>query len=134
GVLDPAVHMRAAGLAGIALDRRRRVDYLQLVAVLRHLHIVARDHGDDGEGRPCGLPALGAAAGVVVGHIALDGDLDRPVRAFADKGAAGETAGPLLYAAINRWMDMSSHGLVLLVFEVSPIRTRQPNGSTCPDA
>jgi hypothetical protein len=53
---------------------------------------------------------------VVVGHIALDGDLDRPVAAFADKGAAGETAGPLLYAAIDRWVDMNSHGLVLLVF------------------
>jgi hypothetical protein len=53
---------------------------------------------------------------VVVGHIALDGDLDRLVRALADKGSAGETAGPLLYAAIDRWMDMNSHGLVLLVF------------------
>jgi hypothetical protein len=51
-----------------------------------------------------------------MGNIARDGDLDRPVRALADKGSAGETAGPLLYAAIDRWMDMSSHGLVLLVF------------------
>src|SRR5436309_9698822 len=116
GVLDPAIHMRTAGLAGMALDRRRRVDNLQLVAVLDHFHIVARDHGDDGEDRPCGLPALGAAAGVVVGNIALDGDLDRPVRAFADQGSTGKIAGPLLYTAIDRWMDMNSHGLVLLVF------------------
>ena len=93
----------------MALDRRRLVDDLQLVAVLDHLDIVARNHGDDGESRAGGLPAFGAAAGVVVGHIALDGDLDRLVRAFADKGAAGETAGALLYAAINRRMDMSSH-------------------------
>src|SRR4030095_12271543 len=108
-VLDPAVHMRPAGLAGMALDRRRRVDNLQLVAVLEHFHIVARDHGDDGEGRARGRPALCAAGGGVVGNVALDGDLDRLVRALADKGSAGETAGPLLYAAINRWMDMSSH-------------------------
>src|SRR5512134_2141314 len=111
GVLDPAVHMRTAGLAGVPLDRRRRVDNLQLVAILEHFHIVARDHGDDGEGCPCGLPALGAAAGVVVGHIALDGDLDRLVRALADEGAAGKTARPLLYAAVDRWVDMNSHGL-----------------------
>ena len=108
--------MRTAGFAGMALDRRRRVDNLQLVAVLDHFHSITRDHGDDGEGRSCGLPALGATAGVVVGHIARDGDLDRPVRAFAEKGAAGETAGPLLYAAIDRWVDMNSHGLVLIVF------------------
>src|SRR5437879_11266069 len=30
-VLDAAVHMRAADLAGVALDRRRRIDDLQLV-------------------------------------------------------------------------------------------------------
>src|SRR5207248_5993817 len=118
GVLDPAVHMRTAGLAGIALDRRRRVDNLQLVAVLGYFHIVARDDGDDGEGRPRGLPAFGAAAGVVVGHIALDGDLDRPVRALADKGAAGVTARPLRYAATERRVIMKSIESILLVVSV----------------
>ena len=95
-VLDAAIHMRAAGLAGVPLDRRRRIDDLQLVAVLEHLDVVARHHGDHREGRAFGLPAFGAAAGVVVGDIALDADLDRLVLAFADQGSAGKVARALL--------------------------------------
>src|SRR5262249_44147246 len=41
----------------------------------------------------------------------LDGDLDRPVRALADKGATGKTARAFFYAAIDRWVDMNSHSL-----------------------
>src|SRR5216683_2749041 len=111
-VLDAAVHMRAADLAGMPLDRRRRVDDVQLVAVLEHGHAVAWHDGDHREGRPFGLPAFGAAAGVVVGDIALDADLDRlAVLAFADQGSAGKAARALLDAAVNRWMEMNSHGL-----------------------
>ena len=110
-VLDAAVHMRAASLAGVTLDRRRGVDDLELVAVFEHGDVVAGDHGDDRKGGALGLPAFGAAAGVVVGDIALDADLDRPVLAFADQRAAGKAAGAFFDAAINRWVDMNSHGL-----------------------
>src|SRR5262245_22822228 len=59
-VLDPAIHVHAAAGAGIALDRRARVDDLQLVGALCDLHLVFPDHGDDGERRARRLPALGA--------------------------------------------------------------------------
>jgi hypothetical protein len=74
---------------------------LQLVAVFEHRHIFARHNGDHREDRPFRLPALGASAGMVVGDIAFDTDLDRPVLAFADQGATGEAAGALLYAVVN---------------------------------
>src|ERR1700730_12575428 len=130
-VLDAAVHMRAATLAGVPLNRRRGIDDVKLVAIFEHRHIVARNDGDDGKGRPVGLPAFGAAAGVIVGDVALDADLDRLVRAFADQGAAGKTARALLYTAVNRWVDMNSHGPIVLVFDVFDFRTRQPNESIC---
>src|SRR6185437_5452554 len=117
-VLDAAVHMRAAGLAGIALDRRRAIDDLQLVAVFQNAHAVARDHGHDREGRAFRFPALAAAAGMIVSDIPLDGDLDRLVLAFADQRAAGEAAGALLDSVVNRWMDHNSHGPLLLGFDV----------------
>jgi hypothetical protein len=48
---------------------------------------------------------------MVVGDIALDADLDRPVLAFADKRTAGKAAGAFFDTAVNRWVDMNSHGL-----------------------
>src|ERR1700716_2991037 len=115
-VLDAAIHMRAAHLAGISLDRRRAIDDLQLVAVFEHRHIFARHNGDHREGRAVGLPAFGAAAGMVVGDVALDADLDRPVLAFADQRSAGKAARTLLYTAVNGWVDMNSHRPILLVW------------------
>jgi hypothetical protein len=50
-----------------------------------------------------------------MGNIALDADLDRLVLAFADKRSAGKAARALLYAIINRWVDMNGHWLILLV-------------------
>ena len=69
GVLDPPVHVDAAALAGIALDGGARIDDGEFVAVLRHRQVGARHHGDDGEDRAGRLPALGAAAGMVVGDL-----------------------------------------------------------------
>src|SRR5262245_40374893 len=114
-VLDAAVHMRAAGLAGVALDHRGPVDDLEFVAVFEHGHVLPRHDGDDGEVRTLGLPAFGAAASVVVGDIALDPDLDRFVLAFADQGATGKAARASLHAAINHGVDVSRHGSILLV-------------------
>src|SRR6478752_2986115 len=117
-VLDAAVHMRAADFTGVSLDCRRRVDDLKLVAVLKHFHIVSRHHSDDRERRSFRLPAFGAATRVVVCDVTGDGDLHGFVLAFADKGPAGEIARALLHAAIDRWVDMNSHGPILLVFDV----------------
>lgn len=64
--------MRAAETAGVALNRGVCVDDGELVAVGSHLHGVFGDDSDDGEERARGFPALGAAAGVVVGNIALE--------------------------------------------------------------
>src|SRR5258708_4591531 len=118
-VLDAAVHMGTANLASMPLDRRRRVDHAQLIAVLKNGHVVARDDRDHRKGCSFGFPALGATAGVIVGDIALDADLDRLVRALADEGSAGKVAGALLYSAVNRWVDMNSHGSFLLLFDAS---------------
>src|ERR1700744_1126640 len=108
-VLDAAVHMRAANLAGVTLNGLRGIDDVKLVAVLENGHVISRNHRDHREGRTVGLPALGAAAGVVVGDVALDADLDRLVLAFADKRTAGKGAGALLDTIINRWMDVNGH-------------------------
>jgi hypothetical protein len=52
---------------------------------------------------------------MVVDDIALDADLHRVVRAFADQRAAGKAAGALLDAVVNRWVELDSHGSILLV-------------------
>src|ERR1700694_6188592 len=122
-VLDAPVHMGAADLAGVPLDCRRGVDDLKLVAVLKHAHAVAWHHRDHREDRPFRFPAFGAAAGMVVGDIALDADLDRlAVLAFADQGSSGKAARNLLDAAVDRWMEMNSHRPILLVFGAFDLR------------
>src|SRR5258708_31805429 len=95
-VLDAAVHMGTATLAGVPLDRRRRVDHAQLVAVLKNGHVVARDNRDHRKGCSFGFPALGATAGVIVGDIALDADLDRLLPALPAHASARQVAGGLL--------------------------------------
>ena len=71
-LLDAAEHVRAAGAAGVALNCGVCVDDVELVAVGGHLHGVFGDDSDDGEERARGFPAFGAAAGVVVGDVALE--------------------------------------------------------------
>src|SRR6185295_10411098 len=108
-VLDAAVHMGTAHLAGVALDGRRGIYDLQLVAVFRHFHVVARHNGDHRKSCALWLPAFGAAAGMVMSDVAGDGNLDRLVLALADQGASGEAARALLHSVVNRWVDMNSH-------------------------
>src|SRR6516165_8539339 len=118
-VLNAPIHVRAAALASVALDHGRRIDDRQLVAVFEDRKVVAGNDSDHREHRSLRFPALGAAAGMIVGDIALDADLDRPILAFADECAAGKAAGALLHSTINRWVDMSSHRPILLMFDVS---------------
>ncbi|MGY2937764.1 hypothetical protein ACVWZ6_007366 [Bradyrhizobium sp. GM6.1] len=46
--------------------------------------------------------------------VALDGDLDLMVLAFACERAAGEAAAALFDAVIDRGMECNSHGSILL--------------------
>src|SRR5882724_8949987 len=127
-VLDAAEHMRTASLAGMPLYSCRCIDHLKLVAVFQNADVFARYDRYHSKDRPLRLPAFGAAAGVVVGDVTLDADLDRPILAFADQGSAGETARALPYSVVNRWVDMNCHGPILL-FDVFEFRTRRLNGS-----
>ena len=72
---DRAVHMHAAFRAGMTLDEGSRIDDRDLAAVFDDLDIVCR-RGDDREDGTFGLPALDAAARVVMGDVAFDADLD----------------------------------------------------------
>src|SRR5262249_60533734 len=98
----------------IALDHRGCIDALEFVTVFEHGHVLPRDDGDNGESGALGLPALGTAASVVMGDIALDSDLDRSVLAFAHQGSAGKAARAPFDAVVNRRVDLNSHGSILL--------------------
>lgn len=105
GVFNPAIHMNAARLAGVALDHRVRVHDREFVPVRQHLHIVARDGGHHRQDRSCRLPALGAAADMVVGDLSLYRDRYRCVCAFAHQRAAGKIRCAGLHALIDRWVN-----------------------------
>jgi hypothetical protein len=85
-VFYAAVHVNAAPGAGVALDRRRLVDDLKLVSVRDNLDLVTADDGDLAEDRALGLPALGAAADVIVRCLRSDPDL---VSTAAENPATG---------------------------------------------
>jgi hypothetical protein len=90
----------------MALDRRRGIDDLKLVGIGGDLEIVARHHRDHRKQRALRLPALGAAADMIVGGIAFDPDLDRIAGAFAMKRPAGEISITGLDAVIDGRMDL----------------------------
>src|SRR5215468_6676097 len=104
-VLDAPKHMDAASGASVALNCCRRVDNLKLIAVSRNADLVARNDGDNGELRTGGLPALRAAAGVIMGRLRSYRNGNRTLTAFALERAALEVLGAGLDAAIHRRMD-----------------------------
>ena len=57
--LDRAVHVDAAARAGMAQDQRRRVDHLQLVAVLGDGDVAGAGNGNDREDRAVRLLVSG---------------------------------------------------------------------------
>src|SRR3977135_1914775 len=87
-VLDPAVHVHAALLAGMPVDGRLGVHDRELVAVRLDAQVVAPHDGDLREQRPFGLPAFGAAAHVIVRALPLDRYLDLALRAIAGQRPA----------------------------------------------
>src|SRR6185312_3285220 len=100
-VLDTSVQMDTAAGAGVALDRCARVDDLELLLIGGDFHIVTARHRDLREDNSLRLPALGAAADVVVCDIPLDADGHRRGGAFAGERAAGEIGRAGLDAAID---------------------------------
>lgn len=74
--LDAAEQVHAALLARVALDGGVLVDDGQLVAVGDDGDLVARQYADEREDGAAGLPALGAAAEVVVEDVGAELDAD----------------------------------------------------------
>src|ERR1043166_4734303 len=108
-LLDRSVHVRAARGAGVALDQRRFVDDGEPIAPRQHLDLVAGHDGDHREDRPRWLPALGAAAHVVVRDVRANRDLDWRRRTATRQRAAGELAIAGLEPGIDRRMDVDRH-------------------------
>src|SRR5256885_15725993 len=103
--LDAAVHVNAASGTGVALNRRARVDDLELLAVGRDGELVPRHHRDHREERALGLPALGAAARMIERHVRPAADRDRRLGALARQGTAGEIGVTFLYAVVHGGMN-----------------------------
>jgi hypothetical protein len=89
-ILDAAVHMYAAGSAGVALNGRIGVHDLEPFGILGDAQLIARHDGDLGEQRTCGFPALGASTHVIVGALRRYAHLDGIARALAHERPARE--------------------------------------------
>jgi hypothetical protein len=107
--LDAAVQMHAAVPARVALDRGRGVDNVQFVRVGGDGERGGGEDADDGEQGAGGLPALGAAAGVVVGDVAGEGDLDFVAGAVAVEFSPGEVGRAFGDAVVDEGVD-GRHG------------------------
>src|SRR5262249_49524459 len=72
GIVDSSVHVHAASLACVALDRSVRVDDRKLVPVGGDLDVFPRGDRDLRKESAARLPTFGAAADVVVGALTRD--------------------------------------------------------------
>src|SRR5439155_26656728 len=104
-VLDASIHVHAATRARVTLDGGAWVHDFQLVRVCSHTELVARRYRNLREQRAGGLPALRAAANVIVGGLGLDRYGNFPVGTFAVQRAACEIWSRRLDATIDRRMD-----------------------------
>ena len=100
-LFDAAVHVHAAVFAGVALDHGGLVDDLEFVLARANRQFVYRDDCDDAEQRTVGLPALGAAAGVVELDVRVERYFHGAAGAFAVQFAAGEVGVAFLEAGVD---------------------------------
>src|SRR5437879_8826760 len=107
-VLYPSIHVHAALLAGMPVDGSLGVHDRELVAVRLDAQVVAPHDGDLREQRPFGIPALGAAAHVIVRALPLDRYLDPVLRAVAIKRPACEILCRGLQSAVDRWVYLDT--------------------------
>jgi hypothetical protein len=99
----------------VALDGGAGIDDVQFLFVGGDREVVAADNRDHRKLRTRRLPALGAATGVVVRHVALDGDGDRIGGAVAGERAALEFLGAGFETLVDRWMQLDGHDHSLVV-------------------
>ena len=104
-VLDPAIHVNAAVPAGVSLDRRGRIHGREFMPVRGHADVLPRHDRDLREHRALGLPALRAAADVIVRALPLDRHLDGVLIALAHKGPAREILRPGFHTLIHGRVD-----------------------------
>jgi hypothetical protein len=78
-----------------------RIDDLELVAIRGDGEILARHDGDHGESRACRLPALRAAANVIMRGVASDADRYGVGVALTFERSAGEIRLPLFDTVID---------------------------------
>lgn len=90
GVLDPAIHMRAAACAGMSLDWSGFIHDLQLFSMCCDLNLIPANHSHLAEYRSVRLPAFGATTHVVMSRLRADFDLDLITGAFAVQRSSGE--------------------------------------------
>ena len=102
--------------AGMSLNSGALVNDVELVLVGSHLELVLGDNTNDGEEGALGLPALGAAAGVVVGNIARKDNLNRVALAVASTLAAFEIVAALGEAVVDRGVKRDGHFSCLYCF------------------
>lgn len=108
-LLDATEHVHPAALAGISLDGGGRVNDGQLLCVFGDGDGVAGNNADDGEQRTGGLPALGAAAGVVVSDVAGQLNNDLIGRAFAVEVTTGEVGVTFGDAVVQERVKRGRH-------------------------
>src|SRR5690606_12915280 len=93
-------------LAGIALDDGGRINDLQFVGVFLDLDVLLPDHGDLGKNRAIGLPALAAAANMIMSSLRRDAHHDRVGRAMTLDLPAVEPGRTGLDAAVDARMNL----------------------------
>lgn len=93
----------------MTLNGSALVDDLQLLLVGGDLQIISGDNGNDGEQSSCGLPALRAATGMVVCHVAAQGDFDFVGGTVAVEFAAGEVLAALRDSVVDEGVQRWSH-------------------------
>lgn len=108
-LLDSTIHVNTAVSTGVALDHGARVEDGQLRRILGYADVFTRNDTDDREQGSGGLPALGAATGMVVGHVALEGNHHLVGRTVAVKGSAREVGVALGDAVIDERVERECH-------------------------
>lgn len=104
-LFNPAEHMNPAINTSMALDDCGGIDDGKLRLVCLDAQVVTRNDTDNGEERSGGLPAFGAAAGMVVGDVALETDNDLVRGTAAVQSATGEIGVPFGDTVIDERMD-----------------------------
>ena len=138
-VLDAAIHMNAAALAGMPLNGGGGIHDRKFVRVRRDADIIARHHRDLREQGAFGLPALRAAAGMIVSDLPLDRHLNGVLVAMEGKRPAREIRRAGFYTLIDGRVDLDRACHLRLprwFFRFAIIDSTLPSGTArgCEDA